>query len=179
MTLKGDAMRPPRRMEAKDAGRNLAVGSHGARTGGRGPALLALISLAVSALAAGLPVPALAEDFTVTVPIDLKTLPASITKGTVECQALNQARSYSIGATDFFFDIAGGNYTNTVVLKFNADPNRDARQAAFMSCALWIKDQNSGVFIHPSILLKDGGPYPGIDKTQTFREVTLVPIPNP
>lgn len=118
------------------------------------------------------PSPSFAEDFTFNVPVELKNLPATITKGYVQCLVYNADNSYGIGGTNYYFDIVAGNYVNTVVVKFNADPGRDPKKAAGWGCALFLKDQNSGVFQRPSILLKDGGPYPGIDTTKPFKEIS-------
>ena len=122
--------------------------------------------------AALFPAPSFAEDFTFNVPVELKNLPPTITMGRLECLVSTADNSASIGVTDFDFAIVAGNYSNTVVIKFNAIPGRDPKKAAQWGCALFLKDQSIGVFQRPSILLKDGGAYPGIDTTKPFNEIS-------
>ncbi len=154
---------------APAAERRGASGQRGCRT------TIALARLAACALAVFAPASALAEDFTVNVPIQLKTMPEAFTRGKVECSAHAAVSGYLIGSGGSNFDVVGGNYTGTVVVKFNADAGRDPGQAASIGCGLWLSTAGSNTWVHPSII--GDGTY--IDRTQPFREVSTVQIPKP
>jgi hypothetical protein len=130
-----------------------------------------------------------AEDFTVIVPIVLKNLPADVVQGALGVSAWAADGSF-IGNNSifinghfetFWFDITGGNYSNTVTVKFNADPSRDPRQATQITAHISLRKSGSasGNWQRPSVLLGTTGTYAQIDMTQPFMEYTAVLLVNP
>ncbi len=167
-------MRTPKHVRGTVAPAARVAERRGSRRGTAGRTTLVLVWLAASALAAG--APTFAEDFTVTVPIQIKTMPVAYTRGMVQCSADPPAGSgYTIGMHQFFFDIVGGNYTNTAVIKFNADPGRDPGQATSIGCGLWLSTASGNTWVHPSMI----GDGTVIDRTQPFKESSSVQIPTP
>jgi len=139
---------------------------------------IVVLSFVLSAIAH----PLFAEDFTVNVPIDLKNLPPTVTKGFVQATAvfITGSNQYMIGSsTMLYFDIVGGNYSNTIVLKFNAYAGKDPNLVNHLSAGLWLHKGTNGEFYHPSILFQKGSPFSEIDETQPFREISIIPIVNP
>jgi hypothetical protein len=121
------------------------------------------------------------EDFTVNVPIDLKNLPARVIKGEVSASAYIKSSNdlTTIGdSKSVVFDIVGGSYSNTIVLKFNAAPGRDPNLATHISVGLWLSSDGQNYW-HPSVGLSTSGPYAERDTTQPFREGSTVPIVKP
>jgi hypothetical protein len=144
------------------------------------------ISTAIKIVALGfvlsaISLPLFTEDFTVSVPVELKNLPLTVTKGYIEVAAwFNNGSTYrEIGGTSVYFDIIGGNYSNSLVLKFNANPGQDPNQVTRISSAIWLLATGYS-YLRPSILSADSGPLPGIvDNTQPFREISNIPIVKP
>jgi hypothetical protein len=134
--------------------------------------------------------PVVAEDFTVIVPIVLKNLPADVIYGTLTVTAWAEDGSF-VGNNvqfdtvllvfhGFLFDIVGGNYSNTVTVKFNADPSRDPKQATKISAYIYLRRSGSASnnWQEPSQLLGTTGPYAQIDMNQPFNESAYVSLLN-
>lgn len=105
--------------------------------------------------------PILAEDFTVSVPIDLKSLPSTVSGGLLVVDAYWKTNTdlYSIGHSDVFFDVVGGNYSNTIIVKFNADTNRDPNLANLIVASIKLHEGPLGVYRFPSILFGRNGAF--------------------
>jgi hypothetical protein len=97
----------------------------------------------ICAAALGFAGPALAEDFTFTVPVQLTNLPTGITGFNVQCSVLAsqvwegrtiQGRSIGSGAT--YVHISGGSYSGDVTVAFNHATLEDPHLAVFYGCAI-------------------------------------------
>jgi hypothetical protein len=88
------------------------------------------LALALSAFAA----PALAEDFTFVVPVDMRSLPPEITSMTVQCGALTAIGGRSVGTGETVVPITGGAYRGDVTVSFNASAGLSSGSATAYSC---------------------------------------------
>ncbi len=101
--------------------------------------LMFLAAVTLSAFAA----PALASDFTFTVPLALHNLPADISHANIECSVSasttisgHEAAGAMIGSGSTQVDISGGSYDGDVTVAFNANLYQDPHQAVFWGCQL-------------------------------------------
>jgi hypothetical protein len=94
--------------------------------------------------------PSYAEDFTFTVPVELKNIPQEFTRVSVQCLVFNKERSSQIGGYAYNSNIIAGNYIDTVVMKFNAHPGKDPNQADNWECFIGIRVQNAAQYDPPS-----------------------------
>ncbi len=89
--------------------------------------LAAVVSLLTSA-------PALATDFTFTIPVNFRYLPSDVVSFQGACYVYSASRTQiGIGRIPFI-PISGGDYAGDVTVQFNADPGRDPATAAYYQC---------------------------------------------
>jgi len=92
-----------------------------------------------------------AEQFTFHVPVELKNLHKDIQKGKIECIVYNEKTNplppASPWQNHFDFDIAGGNYIQTVTVKLNIE---NPWLATKYGCSLWLKSKYNTNWARPS-----------------------------
>jgi hypothetical protein len=88
------------------------------------------LTLALSAFAA----PALAEDFTFVVPVDVRSLPPEITSMSIQCGALTAIGGRPVGTGETVVPITGGAYRGDVTVSFNASAGLSSGSATAYSC---------------------------------------------
>ncbi|QGZ96401.1 hypothetical protein [Terricaulis silvestris] len=93
-----------------------------------------LLALAFSVFA----IPAAhAEDFTLTVPVNVSGLPANVHTVWVTCQVMESSRSRITAVAGQRIAITGGAYRADVVLTANASAGRDPSLATQYRCVAW------------------------------------------
>ena len=94
---------------------------------------------ALAAVTIGLPAPALAADFTFTVPVELASLPAEINYGWVNCElAIREPgrAARSAGNAGQGFRISGGAHRSEVTVAVNAAPGIEPARVTHYKCYL-------------------------------------------
>jgi hypothetical protein len=117
-----------------------------------------------------------AEDFTYNVPVEINNLHPDLKVGQISCSLINKT-SEMIGKGSANFDIVNGNYSGTVVVKFNTSIPSNNVNAYKWACALYL---SKNYLPTPNDIARDvtkiGGPYPR-DTSKPFKDYTEGMIP--
>ncbi len=97
-----------------------------------------VLSLGIS-LSFGYISPAAAEDFTFTVPVRLQGIPANVPEGLAGCLALATDGTVIAGGSTPYSIPADGNFSQDIVVKFNAASGRNPFDAKNWDCRLRLK----------------------------------------
>jgi len=110
------------------------------------------------------PLSALAEEFTITVPIDVRNLPPNVNGMLLACWVYS--RTGNIGIGRLRVNISGGNYRGDAVIPFNVSPGQDPATVTSYECAGSFVGEEGGGTVHyfssssgPTFPLASGAPF--------------------
>jgi len=93
---------------------------------------------------------ALAEDFTITVPVQLRNLPPSIERMMILCYVATGGPgtiSHPVGTGDGQIAVSNGEFTGEAVIRFNADPGRDPATGTHYNCRASLLGIENGALV--------------------------------
>lgn len=90
-----------------------------------------------------------AEDFTLTVPVRLNSLHPLITGAAINCgvgTASDHVNDVGLGSAQISIDPNSGNFSQNVVIRFNATTGRDPSTATAYRCVIFLSGSGFGGF---------------------------------
>lgn len=80
---------------------------------------------------------AFADDFTITVPVDVDGAPLDINRLVTSCQVFTDVNSVVVGAASTNTPMSGGAFRGDVVVRVNASGGVDPAQGTRYRCSMW------------------------------------------